>query len=60
MLFKFIINPFCEWAVKNGRVKSKIFGKSSLNFIFDQGSCHIRLGWAKLKQSRIGPNFPKI
>ena len=41
ILFKFIINPFCEWAVKNGSVKSKIFGKSSFNFIFDQGSCLI-------------------
>ena len=29
ILFKFIIYPFCERALKNGRVKSKIVGKSS-------------------------------
>ena len=40
-LFKFIIYLSCERALKNGRVSSKIFGKSSLNFTFGQGSCLI-------------------
>ena len=39
ILFKFIIYPFCERALKNERVKSKIIRKSSLNFTFGQGSC---------------------
>ena len=29
ILFKFIINPSCERALKNGMVGSKIVGKSS-------------------------------
>ena len=29
ILFKFIINPSCERALKNGTVRSKIVGKSS-------------------------------
>ena len=36
--FKFIIYPSYERALKNGRVKSKIVEKSSLNFTFGQGS----------------------
>ena len=39
--FKFIIYPSYERALKNGRVKSKIVEKSSLNFTFGQGSCFI-------------------
>ena len=31
ILFKFIIYPSCERALKNGRVKSKIFRKSSFD-----------------------------
>ena len=38
ILFKFIIYPSCERALTNGRVKSKIVRKSSLNFTFGQGS----------------------
>ena len=38
-LFNFIIYPSCERALKNGRVKSIILGKSSLNFTFGRGSC---------------------
>ena len=41
ILFKFIIYPSCERALKNGRVKSKIARKSSLNFTSGQGSCLI-------------------
>ena len=41
ILFKFIIYPSCERALKNGRVNSKIVRKSSLNFTFGQGSCPI-------------------
>ena len=37
----FIIYPSCKKALKNGRVKSKIAKKSSLNFTFGQGSCVI-------------------
>ena len=37
ILFKFIIYPSCERALKNGRVKLR----SSLNLIFGQGSCLI-------------------
>ena len=40
-LFNFIIYPSCERALKNGRVKSIILGKSSLNFTFGRGSCLI-------------------
>ena len=39
ILFKFIIYSSCERALNNGRLKSQIFRKSSLNFIFGQGSC---------------------
>ena len=39
VLFKFIIYPSCERTLKNGRVKSQIFRKSSLIFTFGQGSC---------------------
>ena len=46
ILFKFIIYPFYERVFKNGRVKSEIFRKSSLNFTFGQGSCLIS-GFAK-------------
>ena len=38
ILFKFIIHPSYERAVKHGMVKSTIFRKSSLNFSFGQGS----------------------
>ena len=41
ILFKFIIYPSFERAFNNGRVKSQIFRKSSLNFIFGQGNCLI-------------------
>ena len=41
ILFKFIIYRSCERALKNGRVKSKIVRKLSLNFTFRQGSCLI-------------------
>ena len=41
ILFKFIIYPSCEKALNNERVKLKILWKSSLNFIFGQGSCLI-------------------
>ena len=41
ILFKFIIYPSCERALKNGRVKSKMARKSSLNFTSGQGSCLI-------------------
>ena len=41
ILFKFVIYPSCERALKNGRVKSKIVRKSSLNLTFGQGSCLI-------------------
>ena len=41
ILLKFIIYLSCERALKNGRVKLKIFRKSSLNFTFGQGSCLI-------------------
>ena len=41
ILFKPIIYPSCRRALKNGRVKSKIVRKSSLNFIFGQDSCLI-------------------
>ena len=37
ILFKFIIYPSCERALKNGRVKLR----SSLNLTFGQGSCLI-------------------
>ena len=36
-LFKFIIHPSYEKALNHRMVKSKIFGKSSLNFSFGQG-----------------------
>ena len=39
ILFKFFIYLSCERALKNGRVKSTILTKSSMNFIFGQGSC---------------------
>ena len=39
ILFQFIIYPSCERSLNNGRVKLKMFRKSSLNFTFDQGSC---------------------
>ena len=38
ILFKFIIRPSYETALKQGIVKSKIFRKSSSNFSFGQGS----------------------
>ena len=41
MFFKFIIYPSCKRTLKNGKVKSQIFKKSSLNFTFGQGSCLI-------------------
>ena len=41
ILFKFIIYPSCERALKNMRVKLKIFRKMSLNFTFGLGSCLI-------------------
>ena len=44
-------------------MKSKIFTKLSLNLTFGQGSCLISGNWfckAKLKKSRIEPNFPKV
>ena len=37
----YIIYPSCERALNNGRVKSKIVRKLSLNFTFRQGSCLI-------------------
>ena len=51
ILFKFIIHPSYERALNHRMVKSKIFGKSSLNF---------RLCVAKLSQSLIAPSIPKI
>ena len=59
ILFKFIIHPSYERAVKHGMVKSTIFRKSSLNFSFGQGS-YLISDVAKLSQSRIAPNIPKI
>ena len=41
ILFMFIIYPSCERTFKNGRVKSKIVRKSSLNLTFGRGSCLI-------------------
>ena len=41
ILFKFIIYPSCERALKNGKVKLKIVRKSSFNFTFGQGNCFI-------------------
>ena len=41
ILFKFIIYPSCERALRNGRVKSKLVRKSSLNLTFGQGNCLI-------------------
>ena len=41
VLFKFIIYTSCKRALNNGRAKSQIFRKSSLNFTFGQGSCLI-------------------
>ena len=41
ILFKFILYSSSEMVLKNGRVKSKIVRKSSLNFTFGQGSCLI-------------------
>ena len=38
MLFKFINLPSYERALTHRMVKSKIYGKSSLNFSFGQGS----------------------
>ena len=38
ILFKFIIYPSFERALKHGMVKLKIFRKSSMNFSFGQGS----------------------
>ena len=38
---KLIIYPSCERALNNGRVKSQIFRKPSLNFTFGQISCLI-------------------
>ena len=35
----FVIYPSSEKILSNGRVKSQIFKKSSLNFNFGQGSC---------------------
>ena len=37
ILFKFIIYPSFERALKHGIVKSKVFRKSSLNFSYGQG-----------------------
>ena len=37
-MFKFIIYPSCERALNNGKVKSKIFRKSSSNFFFGKSS----------------------
>ena len=37
-IFKIIIYPSCERALKNGRVKLKIFRKSSLNITFGHSS----------------------
>ena len=39
ILFQFVIYPSCERALKNGRVKSEIVRKLSLNFTFGQGCC---------------------
>ena len=58
ILFKFIIYPSCERALKNGRVKSEIVRKSSLKFVFCQGHCLIS-EFAGLKQRRTGPSFLK-
>ena len=41
ILFKFIIFPSFERALKNGRLKSKIVMKLSLNFTFGQDCCLI-------------------
>ena len=51
MLFTFIIYPSREKALKNGRLKSKIFRKSYLNFTFGQGSCLIS-DFSRLKPSK--------
>ena len=61
ILFKFIIYPSSERALKNGRMKSKIVRKSSLDLTFCQGSCPISdFARPNFKQSRIGQGFPKI
>ena len=39
ILFKFNIYPSCKRALNNGRVKSQVFRKSTLNFTFGRGSC---------------------
>ena len=54
ILFKFIICPSCERALKKGRVKSKIVRKPSLN------SFLVSAVLAKVKQSHTGWNFLKI
>ena len=41
ILFKFIMYQSCVRALNNGRVKSDIFRKLSLNFTCGQGSCLI-------------------
>ena len=56
ILFKFIIYPSCEKALKNERVKSKIFRKLSLNFFFGHGSCLIP-GFARPNSNNS--KFPK-
>ena len=38
ILYKFVIHPSYERALKHGMVKSTIFRKSCLNFSFGQGS----------------------
>ena len=50
ILFKFFIHPSCERALNNGRVKSKIFRKSSLNFTF--GRAAVSYHFARLNSNK--------
>ena len=53
VLFKFIIYPSCERALKNGRVKSKVFRKSSLKFTFGQGICCLISDFANTNSDKV-------
>ena len=52
ILFKFIIYSSCERALNNGRVKLKIFRKSSLNFTFGQGA-YLTSDIARLDSNKV-------
>ena len=61
ILLKFVIYPSCEGTLNNGRVKSKIFRKLSLNFTFGQGNCltsdSARPNWNKALLLQISQRF---